>query len=215
MGGLVSRWMIEREGGNESVEKLVMLGTPNAGSPWSTVEDWVTTALSVGLNSLTAVTWPTAVLGLLVDALEKADISLDQMKPGSDFLKPLATSGDPGIPYTIIAGNTSIIPAALQTEPGADTTLFERLWLRIKPKNWLHTVSAPVFFGQPNDVAVTGEHRERTSRSTAGGSASGDRLRPPDLFYHGGRVEHVESSALTRAQPAGKAPARTPRRQFV
>ena len=37
MGGLVSRWFIEREGGNRVVRRLVMLGTPNGGSPWPRV----------------------------------------------------------------------------------------------------------------------------------------------------------------------------------
>jgi triacylglycerol esterase/lipase EstA (alpha/beta hydrolase family) len=39
MGGLVSRWFIEREGGNEVVDHLVMCGTPNNGSPFGRVED--------------------------------------------------------------------------------------------------------------------------------------------------------------------------------
>ena len=38
IGGLVARWFIEREGGNRVVQHLVMLGTPNAGSPWPTAE---------------------------------------------------------------------------------------------------------------------------------------------------------------------------------
>jgi triacylglycerol esterase/lipase EstA (alpha/beta hydrolase family) len=38
MGGLVSRWFIEREGGNRVVDHLVMFGTPNAGSPLGKVD---------------------------------------------------------------------------------------------------------------------------------------------------------------------------------
>ena len=155
MGGLVSRWFVEREGGNQVVQHLVLLGTPNAGSPWPTVQDWATAALGIGLNALSSMAWPVHVLGLLVAATEKVDVSLDQMRPDSDFLKTLAASADPGIPYTIIAGNTSIIPAALQPEPGKPTTVFDRLWARIKPRNWLHTLTAPLFFGQPNDIAVS------------------------------------------------------------
>ncbi|MCB0112413.1 MAG: hypothetical protein KDE53_41095, partial [Caldilineaceae bacterium] len=34
-------------------------------------------------------------------------------------------------------------------------SLFDRLWARLKPKPWLHTLTAPLFFGQPNDIAVT------------------------------------------------------------
>ena len=48
MGGLVSRWFIEREGGNQIVRRLVMLGTPNGGSPWPQVVDWATVALASG-----------------------------------------------------------------------------------------------------------------------------------------------------------------------
>lgn len=155
MGGLVSRWFIEQEGGNQVVQHLVMLGTPNAGSPWPTIQDWATVALGVGLNSLSAVAWPVHALGVLIAALERVDVALDELKPGSEFLTQLAAGADPGIPYTTIIGNTSIIPAALVLEPGKSTRLIDRLWARIVPKNLLHTVTAPIFFGQPNDIAVT------------------------------------------------------------
>jgi pimeloyl-ACP methyl ester carboxylesterase len=153
MGGLVSRWFIEREGGNQVAQHLVMMGTPNAGSPWPRVQDWATAALGIGLNALAGVVWPVKALAALVSALETVDVSLDQMKPGSDLLQSLASSPDPGIPYTIIAGNTSIIAAALEEDKAGG--VFGRLWARIKPGNWLHAVTAPVFFGHPNDIAVS------------------------------------------------------------
>lgn len=156
MGGLVSRWFIEREGGDKVVDQLVMVGTPNNGSPWPTVEDYAITALSIGFNSLAKVAWPASVVSMLVKGLEKVDNALDQMNPGSDFLKNLADSPKPNVPYSIIAGNTSLITAAL-AEDEHGTTIFSRLWARIKPKPWLHTLTAPIFFGQPNDIAVTVE----------------------------------------------------------
>ena len=155
MGGLVSRWFIEREGGNQVVQHLVMLGTPNAGSPWSTVEDWATTALGIGLNGLAMVAWPVSVLGSLVSALETVDVSLDQMKPGSAFLQSLASSPNPGIPYTIIAGDTAILSAALHQDPHGLDSIFARLWARIRPRNWLSAITAPIFFGQANDIAAS------------------------------------------------------------
>jgi pimeloyl-ACP methyl ester carboxylesterase len=157
MGGLVARWLVEREGGNQIVQRLVMVGTPNAGSPWPTVQDWATVALGFGLNSVSAVAWPVQTLSLLVAALEKVDVTLDQMRPGSEILTSLASSNDPGIPYTVIIGNTSLIPAMFQPEPGQNTSGFERLWARIKPKQWLYHMTASVFFGQPNDIAVAVE----------------------------------------------------------
>jgi hypothetical protein len=50
MGGLVSRSFIEQGNGNEVVSHLIMVGTPNNGSPWATVHDLATTLLSFGLN---------------------------------------------------------------------------------------------------------------------------------------------------------------------
>ncbi len=153
MGGLVARWMIEREGGDRMVQRLVLLGTPNAGSPWPKIQDLATTALALGLNGLTATFWPAKVLGTLVGAIEKIDVALDQMAPGSDVLKTLATSPDPGIPYTIIAGNTSIIPAARESADGSESRM-ERLLKRLMPGNALRAATALAFFGAPNDIAV-------------------------------------------------------------
>ncbi|MDJ0569113.1 MAG: caspase family protein [Pleurocapsa sp. MO_192.B19] len=143
MGGLVSRWFIEREGGNQVVQHLVMLGTPNAGSPWPTVKAWATFALTIGLNSLSTVAWPVKVLGSLLGAIETIDVALDQMQPGSEFLKSLAASPAPGIPYTIIAGNTSIIPAAEASGP------LEQLMQKL-----CKVVELP-FCGMSNDIVVT------------------------------------------------------------
>jgi len=144
MGGLISRWFIEREGGNEVVNHLLMLGTPNGGSPWPTVQAWGTAILAIGLNSLSTVAWPVKVLGSLVTAIETIDTTLDQMQPGSEFLKSLAANPDPQIPYTILAGNTSIIPAML------DSNRLKRLMQKLMS----NAVALP-FFGQLNDIAAT------------------------------------------------------------
>ncbi|MGF1675322.1 MAG: caspase family protein [Rivularia sp. (in: cyanobacteria)] len=144
MGGLISRWFIEREGGNKIVNHLLMLGTPNAGSPWSTVQDWATILLTFGLNSLSTVALPVKILGSLLATLEIIDISLDQMQPGSDFLKSLAASPDPGIPYTIIAGNNLMMSATDEAEK------LQRLMGKLRNKS-----IDLVFFNQPNDIAVT------------------------------------------------------------
>jgi pimeloyl-ACP methyl ester carboxylesterase len=157
MGGLISRWFIEREGGNAIVQHLVMLGTPNAGSPWPTIQDWATAAIGLGLNALTTVAWPAKVLGGLVASVEKIDIALDQMAPGSEFLKSLAASADPKIPYTVLAGNTSIISAAMQPERGKTKSRIARLFEKLSLQRVLHVTTSLAFFGNPNDVAVSVE----------------------------------------------------------
>jgi len=157
MGGLVCRWFIEREGGNQVVQHLIMLGTPNAGSPWSTIQDWALATLSMGLNGLSQFTWPVPVIGMLlkeinkfVDGIETIDISLDEIHPGSEFLQQLAASLDPKIPYSIIAGNTSMIPAALETGANQTSSPWERLMQKL-----FHKAVALPFFSQPNDIAAT------------------------------------------------------------
>jgi pimeloyl-ACP methyl ester carboxylesterase len=155
MGGLVSRWFIEREGGNRVVQQLVLVGTPSAGSPWPTVQDWAFASLALVLNGLTTVAWPVKAIGSLVSATESIDVSLDQMNPRSPFLATLAGSPDPGIPYTVLAGNTSVIPAAKASDPGKSKNRLARLWDKIKKTNWTHAGANLAFFNQPNDIAVS------------------------------------------------------------
>ena len=200
MGGLVSRWFIEREGGKAIAQHLIMLGTPNEGTPWSTVEDWAITMLGIGLNSLSTVSWSVPVIGMLMNvvgtaasAIEIIDVSLDQMKPGSEFLNNLASSPDPGIPYSIVAGNTSIVPAASETQ-GDKPSLIKRLTQKLSNR-----VISLAFFNQPNDIAV--------KLDSIKGVAS-DRTYPPQIqevacdhmvyFYHPEGLRGL-SQAITQA----------------
>jgi len=153
MGGLVSRWFIEQEDGNEVVQHLILLGTPSGGSPWPQTVTGITTLLTFVLNGLSKVTFPvvfvSSALKLLakgVEGIETIDVTLDQMDPNSDFIKQLATNPDPGIPYTVIAGNIDLIPA---NQPQGH--LRQRLMGRLKD-----LMKLP-FFGIPNDLAVTVE----------------------------------------------------------
>ncbi|MGC1306039.1 MAG: caspase family protein [Phormidesmis sp.] len=142
MGGLVSRWFIEKEGGNQMVNHLIMLGTPNDGSPWPQVQAGVTAAVSFALNSLSVVAAPLTILDGLLKRIETLDVSLDQMEPGSEFLAEMAIAPDPGIPYTLVVGNTSLI------EPDEKASLKQRLMRKLG-----QTIEMP-FLHQPNDIAV-------------------------------------------------------------
>lgn len=108
MGGLVSRWMIEQEGGNQLVDHLVMCGTPNNGSPYGKID-----LARKAMNMLTMVSinfFPAfaAVGGAIITALnrsKKITAALEDMNPSSDFMKDLNGSDDPCIRYTILAGD--------------------------------------------------------------------------------------------------------------
>lgn len=156
MGGLVSRWFIEREGGNQIVQHLVMLGTPNKGSPWPTIENWVVGAIGLGLNGLTAVAWPAKVLGSLMMAFDYvAGITLEQMESDSALIKDLLTSPDPGIRYSVIAGNTSLFAEKLRCSD--QTKRIINLFEKLNIQEILHKSTSLAFWGNPNDIAVSVE----------------------------------------------------------
>ncbi len=161
MGGLVSRWFIEREGGNQVVSKLVMAGTPQGGSPWPTLQGWATFTLALGLNGFSLIAWPAGILGGLLSAIEAVDVNLDQMDPKSTFIKNLSTSPNPGVPYAILAGNTSIIPASMrEADEATKSSRITRLFKKLFPRNPLHVAADPLFFGSLNDIAVSVESME-------------------------------------------------------
>jgi pimeloyl-ACP methyl ester carboxylesterase len=155
MGGLVARWFIEREGGKKVVQHLVMLGTPNKGSPWSEVEALGTVLIFNGLNLLSKVVWQVTVLAELMRLIEKIDVTLDEMRPISSFLDELWQSDDPHLPYTIIAGNTSLFPG-MQTEE--EKSRFKRMMVRLQrlfSKETWYYLTGLAFFDYPNDIAVS------------------------------------------------------------
>ena len=65
-----------------------------------------------------------------------------RQEPSSDFLQELSASDDPGIPYTVIAGNTSLINSPPDSPVGKLIASLKNL------------VELP-FYGEPNDIAVT------------------------------------------------------------
>ena len=93
--------------------------------------------------------WPVHVLGGLLWIIETLDVTLDQMAPGSSVLNTLAASVDPHVPYTLIAGNTSIM------QVDAEQKRLAHLLHRLTPQQLLHDMTALAFFGEPNDIAVS------------------------------------------------------------
>lgn len=157
LGGLVSRWFVEQEGGKEMVQHLVTAGTPHLGTPWPKVHSWATTMLALGLNGLSSVVWPVKIAASLLKATEAIDVTVDQMDPGSTFMQLLASNRDPGIPITLLAGNTSIDPAALQAQAGETSSVLERLLDRLEGMKLVEKAASLAFYGRPNDIAVSVE----------------------------------------------------------
>ena len=181
MGGLVSRWFIEKEGGERVVQHLVMLGTPNGGSPWPTVQNWVFAALGIGLNQLSAIVWPTKVVALLLGFLEANDYSLEQMQPNSPYIKAIAENPDPHVFYTIIAGDRSLIPAAMQVESELRSSSLQRLMQKLFGKA-VDKVVDLAFFKQPNDIAAS---------LTSIKNVNSNRIPPPRILVPDTTCDHL------------------------
>ncbi|MBD0301221.1 MAG: hypothetical protein ICV85_03295, partial [Tolypothrix sp. T3-bin4] len=140
MGGLVSRSFIEQGNGNEVVSHLIMVGTPNGGSPWATVHDLATTFLSFGLNF----SYVPLVPSLLEKLVEAMSVTLQAMHPTkSSFFSELKTSVSSRCPYTIIAGSTALINSTSNTKH-----LLNAL------KNKLRRAIEFPFGDEENDIAV-------------------------------------------------------------
>lgn len=152
MGGLVSRWFIERDGGAQVVKRLFMLGTPNGGSPWPNVVDWATTALAVGLNELAKIAWPAAVLAGLTEATSWAQVTLREMMPDSELLRDLFRGEGPKIPYFVIRGDTSLLA---RTRDEERCSKLQRLLRRLWTDQTKYELANRLFTGADNDIAVS------------------------------------------------------------
>lgn len=146
MGGLVSRWFIEREDGNQVVDHLVLCGTPNHGSPFSQFDGArkiLSLLTGLSLNYVPVLVPFSSVVMLLLNRSKRVTPTLEQMDPDSDFIRTLNASPDPGIPYTILAGDVD----AYQ-EPS------DAFFARMLAKAGKGPLFEALFANQPNDIAV-------------------------------------------------------------
>jgi pimeloyl-ACP methyl ester carboxylesterase len=144
LGGLICRWFIEKEGGQQVVGCLVMAGTPNAGTPWKTMGDWALATLGFALNQASSVSWPAPMVAKLLESMGRKELAFEQMQPNSDLLRELGNHFGSPVLYTIIAGDRSLVPGAV--EPAVLERLMERL---------LGETVDGAFCRQANDLAVT------------------------------------------------------------
>jgi len=148
MGGLVSRWLIEKEEGNKIVKHLIMAGTPNNGSVFGDIVGYgklAVTALNLALNSAKHLSPWATVFWFAVKQSKALFVTLAQMKDGSEFFLELETAGDPGVKYTILAGDITEYEVP---EKGFLGRLIEKI----------ETGIGKLAYGrEPNDIAVSVE----------------------------------------------------------
>ena len=149
MGGLVSRYFIEKLTGKNTVSHLIMLGTPNAGSEISGLYDGLTALLTMGINGLTSIQpWMSPLMLFLSIGVDKVFVTVKQQIPSSDFLQSLNSASDAGVPYRIIVGNTEKFKKAdVETH-----SFMSKVTENLRTRRILAV--ADVFFGEPNDMVV-------------------------------------------------------------
>ena len=107
MGGLVSRYFLEKEQGDKQISHFIQVGTPNLGSPWANYYDMAMVGLGrvIGLFPIPGLI--NEILGAISEAWDKVEINVERMQKDSEFLQNLNSGAHPQIPYTIICGDVS------------------------------------------------------------------------------------------------------------
>ncbi|MEY4934041.1 MAG: hypothetical protein RIS64_400 [Bacteroidota bacterium] len=150
LGGLVSRHFIEKLGGNQVATRLIQFGTPNTGTEITQLKDIVKTYSMLAINGLPAFApWMTPLTLFANYLVKNLQVTIDQLKPDSPFLKKLNDSSDPGIPYFIIAGNTRLIKKTYPKE----TTFIQKVIANLKEQG-VYYVLEQTIFKSDNDLVV-------------------------------------------------------------
>ena len=111
MGGLVARWFMEHLGGDKMVSHFIQVGSPNCGSPWANTYHMGIFSLTKLINFLPIPSTINSVLAYLGKKRKTIEVTVSQLQPDSEFCKKLKSpEGKSHIPYTIIAGDSSLIP---------------------------------------------------------------------------------------------------------
>lgn len=161
MGGLVSRWMIEQEQGNEFIDRLILAGTPNHGSNFGKIESarsFAVVVLDLAMNFIPSMVPFAATALKILKAPTQVLVTLGEMEPSSDFITKLNASKDPGVPYLIVGGNALVFE--VDEESGKFARFMEQATLK---------VGDLVNPGRPHDIAV--ELDSVFNRTTEGWSA--------------------------------------------
>jgi len=152
MGGLVSRYFIERLGGNKVVTQLVMLGTPNNGTPWADVRDMADTLLTYAINGAAALKPWMFILSGIGKLVKGVQVTIKQMDAKTGLYDVLNSGVAPEIPYTVIMGNTRQIIVNYE----GTSNLVSKLFRRAK-KHGVYDALDLLLFKKANDIAVTDE----------------------------------------------------------
>ena len=155
MGGLLARYYVEHLKGYEHTSELVMLGTPNDGTIWASVQQWVVGSIAAAIN-LPAIANPMLLPFLLAIGrfFMKSFDTFSQMKSAdSGILSALAHSLEAGqTRYHLLAGNTYLISPENKRSP---KQLLPKLLSVLQNKYFFGTIDLALFNSSDNDLFAT------------------------------------------------------------
>lgn len=151
MGGLLARWLIEKMEGDQFIDHLILIGTPNLGSTWAKVQHLAKWLLTFAFGKLALSEPVISVLAFLGSYAEQTQVTFEQMNPNSDFMKRLNDGTATPMPYTILVGNTSSISFQQKMK---SANFFNKIGLILKHHVWYQFLDKTIF-REANDIAVT------------------------------------------------------------
>lgn len=151
MGGLVSRWMVEKTPARAWARHLVIVGSPFGGSPLSKTAQGVLSSLTHAMNVTGPLKLALTGLSFLLKKIESDPThTLRQLEPGSPVLQQLALSQPPETArYRLIGGDI-----ALLKEYDGDDQFFKKLAWMLKNRVASPALTHLSFDGEPNDMIV-------------------------------------------------------------
>jgi pimeloyl-ACP methyl ester carboxylesterase len=152
-GCLVSRWMVEKEGGHVYVKHLILVAGASSGSELAKLGTTVFSMITHALNVTGPIKFALKGLTFLLKAL-KADPgrALKDTNPGSPFITKLGASRQAdGVRYSVIIGDLALI----EREFDEEDTFLQNLKRVLAKKVVVPWFTQGLFDGQSNDIAVT------------------------------------------------------------
>lgn len=149
MGGLITRWMVEKLHGNEFIDRVILCGTPNEGTPLADVRDAVEVLLTFAVNGASFLKPWLFAINVLGKLGNEVSVSFRQMDMVTGIYTELNDKTDPRIPYTILAGDIRQIGLNLTDEMTLVQKLFTRLGRAAK-----YDLVDKLIFKASNDIAV-------------------------------------------------------------
>jgi pimeloyl-ACP methyl ester carboxylesterase len=147
MGGLVTRFFVEKGGGQSFVKNVYLFGVPNNGSHLAELRDMIAYGITLAVNGFTVFQPYVLPLSLLSKGLSKLMVTISQLNPNSPFIADLNNAPDTGIPYYTTAGNIEL----LKDKNPQQHRFYQKVIKSVKrtPDELVNRL-----FGEPNDLAV-------------------------------------------------------------